>query len=137
MSTLYWRVTHVANARRMQTAMNVQRDSQFSSSYLIHDRDCQDPNDKIITNRDYVPSLACSFVLRYLSFLRSSFVDQNVTTEFRHRCWYLIEIVIGSICRNGIYESDDRVVLIQIFACPTKNQLLGTGVPEPRRTYRN
>ena len=42
---------------------------QLTSSYLVHDCDCENPNGKIITNGDGAPSLACSFVLRYLSFL--------------------------------------------------------------------
>ena len=70
---------------------------QLTSSYLVHDCDCENPNGKIITNGDGAPSLACSFVLRYLSFLGFSFVDQNITPQLRHRCWYLFEIVIGSI----------------------------------------
>src|SRR5512133_1369281 len=51
---------------------------QLTSSYLVHDCDCQNPNGKIITNRDGAPSLACSFVLCYLSFLRPPFVNQNI-----------------------------------------------------------
>jgi len=70
---------------------------QLTSSYLVHDCDCQNSNGKIITNRDGAPSLACSFVLCNLSFLRPPFVNQNITTQFRHGCWYLLEIVIGSI----------------------------------------
>src|SRR4029450_220541 len=62
---------------------------QLTSSYLVHDCDCENPNGKIITNGDGAPSLACSFVLGYLSYLGFSFVDQNITPQLRHRCWNL------------------------------------------------
>ena len=60
---------------------------QLTCSYLVHDCDCENPNDKIITNGDDVRSPACSFVLRYLSFLGSSFVDQNISAQLRRGCW--------------------------------------------------
>jgi hypothetical protein len=57
---------------------------QLTFIYLVHDCDCENPNGKIITNRDGAPSLACSFVLRDLSFLGFSFVYQNMTALLRH-----------------------------------------------------
>src|SRR6266404_4416080 len=76
-----------------------------------------------------------TFVL-FATSLRFPLVDQNVITKLLYFLRNIPKKVIGSICRNDIYQGDDAVVLIEILVCPSKNQLLGFGAPVPGCTYR-